>query len=183
MHTGSLDGRISIIGLMPEENLGVYVFGNADHVELHHALLWKVMDLYTNAPERDWSTEFLAMYAGLKAEGDKNKAERDAKRVKRTKPSHPLAAYAGTYTHPAFADVEVSVTGKTMTLRFGPMPENSGSLKHWQYDAFRWRPGDGRYGELGTQFVTASDGSIGSLEIDWGEPVRFDRKPTPAKND
>ena len=53
MHTGSIDGRVSIIGLMPDANLGVYVFGNADHVELRHALLWKAMDLYPDAPARD----------------------------------------------------------------------------------------------------------------------------------
>ncbi len=183
MHTGSIDGRTSIIGLMPEANLGVYVFGNADHVELRHALLWKVMDLYTGAPQRDWSAELLGLYGELKAEGKKKKAERDAKRVTGTRPSHPLAAYAGTYSHPAFGDIEVTLEKRILTLRVGPLPENSGPLKHWHYDSFRWHAGDGRQGEPDAQFGQSSDGSIDSLLLGEGNPVRFDRKVLPKAAD
>lgn len=176
MHTGSLDGRTAIIGLMPDARLGVYVFGNADHVELRHALLWKVMDLYTNAPDRDWSADLLTLYGELKAEGEKKKRERDAKRVKGTHPSHPLAAYAGTYAHPAFGEVEVGLRRQVLSLRMGPLQENAGPLSHWQYDSFRWLAGDGRYGESQVQFMTAGDGSIGSLELGGDDTVRFERK-------
>src|SRR4051812_17482775 len=55
-HTGSLDGRTAIIGLMPDKHLGVYVFGNLDHAELRHALIYKVFDLFGfNDNSRDWS--------------------------------------------------------------------------------------------------------------------------------
>jgi CubicO group peptidase (beta-lactamase class C family) len=45
-HTGSIDGMVAIIGLIPDERLGVYVLANADHVEARHALMLKVFDLW-----------------------------------------------------------------------------------------------------------------------------------------
>ena len=175
MHTGSIDGRVSIIGLMPDAGLGVYVFGNADHVELRHALLWKVMDLYTDAPARDWSAELLALYGERKDKGKAAQREQDARRVKGTRPSHALSAYVGTYTHRAFGEVEVGQRKGRLNLRFGPLPENYGPLAHWHYDTFRWRNGDARHGETQAQFELASDGSIGSLTLGGDASVRFVR--------
>ena len=79
--------------------------------------------------------------------------------MKGTRPSHPLSAYVGTYSHRAFGDVEVESRKGRLSLRFGPLQENFGPLAHWQYDSFRWRNGDGRHGETLTQFEQASDGA------------------------
>ena len=66
-HTGSIDGMVAIIGLIPDERLGVYVLANLDHAEVRHALMYMVFDLW--APDgagsgkreagRDWSAELL----------------------------------------------------------------------------------------------------------------------------
>ncbi len=181
MHTGSIDGRTSIIGLMPDAKLGVYIFGNADHVELRHALMWKVMDLYTGAPERDWSKDFLKLYADQKAETRKKERESDGKRVQGTHPSHPLGDYVGTYVHPAFGDIEVTLDKGKLKLHFGSLPDNSGPLTHWQYDSFRCQCGDGRNDELATHFEPASDDSIGSLTLGGDGSLRFVRKPIAKK--
>jgi CubicO group peptidase (beta-lactamase class C family) len=182
MHTGSIDGRISIIGLMPDAKLGVYVFGNADHVELRHALMWKVMDLYTDAPSRDWSAELLALYDGFEAKGKEAEKAQEARRIKGTRPSHRLADYAGIYLHPAFGDVEISQRKGRLHLRFGPLPENAGPLSHWQYDSFRWRGGDGRHGEIPAHFEQASDGRIAALTLGGDAAMRFQRQE-PEKQD
>jgi CubicO group peptidase (beta-lactamase class C family) len=55
MHTGSIDGQCALIGLMPNERLGVYVLENLDHAELRHALMYRAFDLYNGGPSRDWS--------------------------------------------------------------------------------------------------------------------------------
>ena len=43
-HTGSLDGMVTIHGLIRDEQLGVYVLSNLDHAELRHALMYTVFD-------------------------------------------------------------------------------------------------------------------------------------------
>ena len=70
-HTGSLQGTIAIIGLIPDEKLGVYVFGNLDHAEVRHAIMYKVFDVFGgNDDSPDWSTDFLELYESLKPKPD-----------------------------------------------------------------------------------------------------------------
>jgi len=177
MHTGSMDGRTAIIGLLPERDLGVYIFGNADHVELRHALMWKVFDLDAGAPPRDWSAELLALYGDLAAKGRQRRADTDARRVPGTRPTHAPAAYAGTYTHPAFGDIQVAQVGSGLALRLGTLAENAGPLSHWEYDTYRWVAGDGRYGQSTVRFEPDDNGGIEALSIRYGSEIRFVRKP------
>ncbi|NOT47100.1 MAG: beta-lactamase family protein, partial [Acidobacteria bacterium] len=80
-HTGSLDGRTAIIGLIPDKKFGIYIFGNIDHAEVRHALMYKAFDLFAFGDNgRDWSTEAKTLYDGLKATGKKQVAELKAKR-------------------------------------------------------------------------------------------------------
>ncbi|GAB3003303.1 serine hydrolase [Arenimonas maotaiensis] len=181
MHTGSMDGRTAIIGLMPEENLGVYVFGNLDHAEFRHALMWKLFDAYTGAPARDWSKELLALYGGMHADAKAAQAKQDAARVRGTKPSHALAAYAGTYRHPVYGDVTITRTGNVLHLAMGPLPDNAGILQHWHYDSFRVKLGDGRYGWNPVIFRVGADGGIAALRLfdDSSDALEFTRVAKP----
>ena len=84
MHTGSINGMTAIIGLIPEQNLGVYVFINSDHVEYRHALMYKVFDLLLGNVSTDWSEKLYTVYHP--------DAKPDA--PKATKPEHPDVAKA-----------------------------------------------------------------------------------------
>lgn len=166
MHTGSMDGRTAIAGLVPEEHLGVYVLGNLDHAEFRHALLWKVIDLWTGAPDRDWNNECLKLYAGVNAKKQRKDAEREAARIRDTHPSHPLGAYVGAYGHPAWGRVDVVLEDGDLTLRIGPSTRLHGRLQHWHHDTFRTRLGDGRGGWSYVHFDTGQDGAITALHLD-----------------
>jgi CubicO group peptidase (beta-lactamase class C family) len=182
MHTGSMDGRTAIVGLLPDEGLGVFIYGNLDHAEFRHALMWRVLDAYSGAPERDWSTEFLALYGGLKADQDKKQAEQDAKRVTGTKPTHSSDQYVGTYLNPVYGDIKIRLADGRLQAQFGPMPENAGTLQHWHYDTYRVKFGDGRYGWSLINFGMATDGSIHSLRLNDSADFEFTRKPDGGKS-
>jgi hypothetical protein len=141
-HTGSLDGRTAIIGLIPDKKIGVYLFGNLDHAEVRHALMYKVFDLFAfNDNSRDWSTEFKKLYDGIKEQGMKQRDAVRAKRVLNTKPSLPLEAYAGKYSDPFYGTMTVSIdSGK---LKLTVSKEVFGTLQPWQFDAFEviWNKG------------------------------------------
>ncbi|MDH3225410.1 MAG: beta-lactamase family protein, partial [Gemmatimonadota bacterium] len=85
-HTGSIDGMVAIAGLIRAEELGVYVLGNLDHVEVRHALMYRVFDLFGEGEPRDWSTDLKALYDGLAEDGETARLEREASRVTGTKP-------------------------------------------------------------------------------------------------
>ena len=134
-HTGSLDGRTAIIGLIPDKKLGIYIFGNLDHAEVRHALMYKAFDVFGFGDNsRDWSNEAKTLYDGLKAAGKKKADEVKAKRNPKTKPSLALAAYAGEYSDPFFGTMEVAVAdGK---LRLIVSKDLTAELSHWHFDSF-----------------------------------------------
>ena len=134
-HTGSLAGRTAIVGLLRDKKLGVYIFGNLDHAEVRHALMYKVFDLFAfNDNSRDWSSEFKKLYDGIAADAEKRNAENRAKRVPNTKPSLPLSAYVGKYSSAFYGTIEIAVVDGKLKAIFSP--DNSAELGHWQFDTF-----------------------------------------------
>jgi CubicO group peptidase (beta-lactamase class C family) len=174
-HTGSIDGMVAIIGLIPDERLGVYVLANADHVELRHALMLEVFDLWgpPKPKPRDWSTELRTLYGNQRAQAIAAAKAAEAKRVMGTKPSLPLARYAGVFADSLYGEATVTAAPNGgLRLRVGTL---QGSLDHWQYETFRVR-WDQRW--LGTDLVTfvlGTDGTPSRIEIENRTFGRTDR--------
>jgi CubicO group peptidase (beta-lactamase class C family) len=163
-HTGSIDGMVAIIGLIPDERLGVYVLANADHVELRHALMLKAFDLWGPAPGkgRDWSTELRTLYGNANAQAIAARKAAEAKRVTGTKPSLPLARYAGTYSDSLYGDVTIRTSGDGLRFKSGTM---EGTLEHWQYETFRVQWDNRWQGTALVTFVIGSDGAPSRIEM------------------
>jgi CubicO group peptidase (beta-lactamase class C family) len=141
-HGGGLDGMISRVAMMPEEKLGLVVLTNSE-TPLSNVLSNKIFDTFLGVARRDWSADYLARSRQAKeAEAAAAKKVEDA-RVRDTKPSLVLPAYAGTYTGALFGDARVSEEGGRLVLRLAPSPNFVGDLEHWHFDTFRvkWREG------------------------------------------
>lgn len=172
-HTGSIDGMVAIAGLIRDRNLGVFVLGNLDHTEVRHALMYRVFDAYLGRPARDWSTDMRTLYAGLAKEAEGRRTKAEAGRVSGTTPSLPLERYAGTYTHPLYGALTVTLRDGTLHAQFGT--GFVGPLEHWHYDTFkatwdaRWR---------GTSLATFSldgSGQVSGLASDQGRFTRAEQ--------
>ena len=174
-HTGSIDGMVAIIGLIPDERLGVYVLANADHIELRHALMLKVFDLWgpPNAKPRDWSTELRTLYSNQRTQALAASKAAEAKRVTGTKPSLPIERYAGVYADSLYGEAVVTAAANgSLRLKVGTL---QGALEHWQYDTFRVR-WDQRW--VGNELVTfglGRDGLPTRIEMDSRTFTRADR--------
>jgi CubicO group peptidase (beta-lactamase class C family) len=164
-HTGSLDGRTAIVGLLPEEQAGIYVFGNLDHAEFRHALMLKAFDLFLAAPSRDWNAEFLRLYAASRARADSSRAQEARSRIPGTRPSHPLGDYAGRYVHRIYGEVVVDRVGDRLVFHMGNNPMLRGTLRHWHYDVFQAELGDGRDSPTMVQFGMSLDGQVANLTV------------------
>ncbi|HEX8284064.1 MAG TPA: serine hydrolase [Pyrinomonadaceae bacterium] len=139
-HSGGLDGMTSRVALLPEENLGVVVLTNSE-TPLQTFLWYKVFDVFTGAPPRDWSADYLAR-ARVARERDEAEAKKlEDARVPGTKPSLPLGSYAGTYGGQMYGDAKVTEENGRLVVRLLPSPAYVGDLEHWHYDTFRikWR--------------------------------------------
>jgi CubicO group peptidase (beta-lactamase class C family) len=133
MHTGSIDGMCAIIGLMPNERLGVYVLENLDHAELRHALMYEAFDVYNGGPKRDWSAETKALFEGMRA---RPAAVQAGARTPRPA-SAPLDRYAGTYADSAYGTITVTLADGKLHARVVTEPDRE--LEHADVDVFRTR--------------------------------------------
>ena len=133
-HTGSLSGLTAITAQLPDEKLGVYVFGNYDHAEVRHVLMYKTLDWFALGGTRDWNAEFKTLYAKLNDEGKKRRLSFESKRVLNTSPSLPLKDYTGKYTSPLYGQAEVSADGNLLFFNVNDVLK--ARLPHWHFDTF-----------------------------------------------
>ena len=164
-HTGSLAGLTAIAGLIPADHLGVYIFGNLDHAELRHALMYKAFDLFGfNDNSKDWSGTFSRLYKAIDDSAKKKENKILEKRILYTRPSFPLAAYTGRFTNKRLANIEVTLTDSLLVVS---MPGNIRlSLQHWQYDVFRANCNRWWFGHSWVQFLPDKEGKAASVLID-----------------
>lgn len=164
-HTGSLDGAVAIIGLIPDAHFGIYIFENLDHAELRHALMLKAFDLWVFSDNsKDWSNEFFGLYSKLKAEAKEKQRERDAKRVLDTKPSLALDGYTGKYYSDIYGEAVITVKDGSLSIEY---PNNNVlKLEHWNYDIFRGSFNNFWWDKNNVQFFLDDEGKVSHFEMD-----------------
>jgi len=94
-----------------------------------------------DAPRTDWVAAYAAAVAKSQGKADEDWQKHQAARDASSKPSLPLAKYAGTYRDPWYGDVSIAATGKGLQIQFSKTAQLLGDLEHWQHDVFlvKWR--------------------------------------------
>ena len=164
IHTGSIEGRSAIVGLIPSRRAGVAVFTNLDHSELRHALMYTVFDRFIgpSTPAHDWSAEMRVLYRRLADSSRAAQQAEESKRIANTHPTLPLDRYAGTYADSLFGTATVGLNDGKLTLQAGTA---KGQLEHWQYDVFRVTWPDPFWDASYVAFVIDPDGAVGELRV------------------
>jgi hypothetical protein len=164
-HTGSLPGMVAIAGLIPDENIGVYVMSNLDHVELRHAIMYTVFDLFIDGKiTTDWSTDFKKLYDGL------HKEEKEPEKVIDAPATIAINKVIGTYKHSLYGTIEITKKGDNYWFNLNNTMK--GTLEHWHYDTYRVTFDTLWYGKAMLTFRLNAEGALGSLEI-LGEEFEF----------
>ncbi|HEY0895586.1 MAG TPA: serine hydrolase [Sphingobacteriaceae bacterium] len=121
-HTGGVNGFVTSVTLVPEENLGIVVLTNTDHNYFYESLKWEVMDAYFNLPFRNYSKIHLENFKKQQAdELKKDQAMRDSVAAGK-KAALSLNAYAGTYRNEFYGELTIKKFGDElrMTLQHHP---------------------------------------------------------------
>ncbi len=139
-HTGGWPGMVSRMTLVPDAGLGVIVLTNAEVGHAFNAITMTALDAYLDAPRTDWVAAYGAAFDKARGDADADWQAHLASRDPSSKPSLPLARYAGTYRDPWYGDVVVEPRGDALLLRFARTKDLVGRLEHWQHDSFivRW---------------------------------------------
>jgi hypothetical protein len=135
-HTGSNNGFIAWMALMPSERLGLVILANHRQTGVNSALRSWIFDRLLDQPQKDWSKEVLRDYESGWLQLLREARERfDAAHPTTNAPSRPVSDYAGTFESELYGTIQISEHRGSLSLKFGKRFD--GELKHWDGDSFR----------------------------------------------
>ncbi len=140
-HTGGWPGMVSRVTLVPELKLGVVVLTNQESGAAFNAITYRVLDAYLNpGTKTDWVAVYDKAVKHSHSDEDESWSKHEAARNANSKPSLPLASYAGTYRDPWYGDIVISQENGKLRLRFSKTKQLIGTMEPWQNDTFivRW---------------------------------------------
>ena len=102
-HGGLIDGFRCHFTLVPKERLGIVLLCNLHHTRMNFALSNSLLGLLLHLPKRDWN-KIIA-----DAERENEAAEKKKRPHADTQPSRELGGYTGSYEHPAYGTVRITL--------------------------------------------------------------------------
>ncbi|EYF04921.1 Beta-lactamase [Chondromyces apiculatus DSM 436] len=175
-HSGEMDGMRALVAMVPEERLGVVVLTNLTPHGVTDAVIYRVLDGYLGAPERDWSGELLARRRDAEAKKRDEEAAEVKARDASKKPSLPLSGYVGTYEDALSGPAEVTLREGRLSFRYNAKYE--ADLEPWEGDTFRatWRdPFIATWAGRRITFTPGEGGTARSLRATFDNEVVFSR--------
>ena len=166
-HNGGIDGFYAYIGFLPFEKDGVVILTNLANHSASEIISRRIFDRLTGLDDYDWSSYYLE-----RRDRDDDSEEEDTGRKTGTSPTHALADYAGTYSHPAYQEVTIEHADGVLTAGFHG---ETATLEHYHYDVFA---GDFEGTVLKLTFGMSDTGDIDRLSIelqDGVDPIVFER--------
>lgn len=135
-HGGAVFGVQTMVVLVPSKQVGFSLQINSEDGEVLYGMMYELLDHYLGAPKRDWMADFIAF---KQARQEKILAASRATDTRNadSRPSLPLAGYAGGYADPWYGPIDVRHEGGKLRIDFRQTPDMAGTLEHWQYDTFR----------------------------------------------
>ena len=167
-HGGATDGMNSLVVLLPEKDLGIFIAGNL-FCSFRPALARWIMDAFLGIDrEQDWHQLYLEQNQKLMEVALRRKKEVDDARIEGTAPSLSLEKYTGRYYDRVYDDVEVRIgaDGK-LEMQFWGDPEMTAYLEHWHYDTFRASWKNPAMREKFVNFDTGTDGRARQLNVNF----------------
>lgn len=153
-HGGDLNGHTPRVVLLPQANAGLAIMVNHGSHPFANAVTPDLLDRLLGLPPGNSSARAMAQRNA--AQAAQARPDPDAEPfIPGTRPSRPLSAYAGTYHHAGYGDMQVSHAADGLTVRYNDMPA---VLKHGHFDVFEARTERPEHEDLnGTRLVFQGD--------------------------
>jgi CubicO group peptidase (beta-lactamase class C family) len=183
-HGGNIDGFSANVAFYPTDSIGIVVLTNQNGSEVPEIVRNLISDKLFALQSIPWNADAKKQRDEMMEAMKKVEKAADSLQIKNTRPSHPIADYAGLYGNPAFS--EFTITFKNDTL-FTFIAGEEAWLKHYHYDVFEFKSTDPKDDADGSDeshflinFGTANTGKIETASMELGEPDKetvFSRKP------
>ena len=175
-HGGNINGFSGFTCFVPDLNLGVFVSANMNVPLLADALVQQTVDMALGETDGNWFARLKAYNQAMFDNVVSFFAAFGGQAVAGTKPSHEMAAYAGTYEAPGYRRFRIEEADGKLTADFNTFRVG---LRHHHYDTFAT---EGPIGELPAgltlTFAANPKGEISTLSVTLGsekglQPIVF----------
>jgi len=180
-HGGNIDGFTASVTLLPKDGIGIVVLVNQNGAALGELVARHAMDRLLGGAMRDWSGQALARTKAAQAVARVATQKKAAARIPNAPPTHPLAAYAGTYADSGYGAATVSIERDTLRVTYNGI---SAQLQPWHYETFSAlrNPDDPTFEDAQFTFRTSTAGRVDAVlaSMDANVPQTvFRRQPDP----
>jgi len=179
IHTGNIDGYLSLVGMLPDQEVGWVILANkhSDPNPVHSIIMFELMDRILDKDTPDWNQKItnLINWSPEKNNTSQTKPTKSGKHSS-PPPSHSLEDYIGTYTHPGYGTFDVTMEGDNLVAHFGTI---NSTLYHKKYDLFQFSyMMVGNEKTMNAQFKMDMNGDIVEVAVpmELAEPIVFTRE-------
>ncbi|QPQ89133.1 serine hydrolase (plasmid) [Burkholderia gladioli] len=166
-HGGASRAFHSQVSYLPKERLGVSAFVIGDHCSpLSNAIGFDIYSRALGLEATDWTARLLDFCIKQKDTSREARARSVPRGVPNTKPSHDLIDYVGSYEHPAYGQLRITLDATLLLFHFRTI---NLPLNHFHYDRFDTAD-DEANGGWSVSFLTNSLGGIDRATI-WLDEV------------
>ncbi len=163
-HTGGVNGFVTSVTLLPEENLGIVVLTNTDQNSFFQMLKWEIIDAYLNLPYRDYSG--FSYQQTLKQNEEKENqltVLRDSVSIG-LKPELALLEFTGKYENDPYGFAELNIKNNVIELTLQHHSKLKGKLEYIGNNRFLCTYSDPTYGIKVFPFEI-ENGSVKSFDL------------------
>jgi CubicO group peptidase (beta-lactamase class C family) len=169
-HTGSVDGFFSNMTYLPKDSIALFIVHNFMPAgSLRSVMNLPIIDILKDREITDWSGRYRKEYQETEEKNKKNVDEINASQVKNTLPSHQAGAYTGTYNHPVYGQIIISLEKNMLHVNYRSVNK---MLHHWHYDQFISMDEGDSFPDLRISFLTNDKGDIDRISTrPFGDPL------------
>ncbi|MGH8085391.1 MAG: serine hydrolase [Lysobacter sp.] len=169
-HGGAVFGVQTMVVLIPDRQVGFSLQINSEDGEILYGMMFELLDHYLDAPKRDWVADFAA-FKHARNEKKLAVARTTATRNASSRPSLPLAGYAGDYADPWYGPIDIRHENGRLRIDFKQTPDMAGTLEHWQYDTFRTQWDDNTLEPAYVTFALDAAGKVDRITMKAVSPL------------
>ncbi|HEY4490642.1 MAG TPA: serine hydrolase, partial [Acidobacteriota bacterium] len=180
-HGGNIDGFSAMVAFLPDEKIGFVILSNLDGNLMVDSLMFEIVDRLLGLDPLDWNSRYKLKWTQIKQALQQSEKKEEVLKKTGTKPSHPMADFAGAYESGGYGRMEIALQGPGLKVTYGTL---SSSLEHWHYDIFRATEDPLKGSKI--SFLTNLRGDIDRLSValEAGiEETVFRYKPPASMND
>lgn len=166
-HGGGIDGFISAMDWLPNDGIGVVVLSNTSGSGAVPQLVTaNVFDRLLGMDQIDWPARVRKQQDEARAAAKATEEQAVKDRHEGTKPSHALDDFTGSYQHPGYGPVTVSLVDGQLEMALSTF---NAPLEHHHYDVFvvpkSDTPSVADLAGTKVQFLYAKDGRVDRVTI------------------